>query len=110
QIAKMANVEVFRDSRLTAEDVLDFGFAHVAIATGARWRRDGVARFHTLPIEIAAEMPVLTPDDLMDGSRPEGHVVIYDDDHYYMGGVLAELLIANGNSVSLVTPAARVSD
>jgi len=50
-------------------------------------------------------MPVLTPDDLMAGERPEGnHVVIYDDDHYYLGGVLAELLRAEGREVTLVTP------
>ena len=36
-------------------------------------------------------------------------VVIYDDDHYYMGGVLAELLATNGFHVSLVTPAPLVS-
>ena len=38
------------------------------------------------------------------------HVVLFDDDHYYMGGVLAELLAAEGRRVTLVTPAARVSD
>ena len=37
------------------------------------------------------------------------NVVIYDDDHYYMGGVLAELLADNGCQVSLVTPAPLVS-
>ena len=36
-------------------------------------------------------------------------MVIYDDDHYYMGGVLAELLATNGFQVSLVTPAPFVS-
>ena len=36
-------------------------------------------------------MALYTPDDLMNGAYPTGHVVIYDDDHYYMGGVLAEL-------------------
>ena len=35
--------------------------------------------------------------------------VIYDDDHYYMGGVLAELLATNGCKVSLVTPAPLIS-
>ena len=55
-------------------------------------------------------MPVLTPDDLMAGARPRGErVVLFDDDHYYMGGVLAELLAAEGHAVTLVTPAARVS-
>jgi dimethylamine/trimethylamine dehydrogenase len=37
------------------------------------------------------------------------NVVIYDDDHYYMGGVLAELLAINGCNISLVTPAPLVS-
>ncbi len=61
----MSTVEVYRSSKLSAEEVLGFGFAHVAVATGAHWRRDGVARFHTLPIPIASDMPVFTPDELM---------------------------------------------
>jgi len=45
------------------------------------------------------------PDDLMAGTRPRGHrVVLFDDDHYYMGGVLAELLATEGHDVQLVTP------
>ena len=37
------------------------------------------------------------------------NVVIYDDDHYYMGGVLAELLVGQGYNVTIVTPAPLVS-
>ena len=55
-------------------------------------------------------MPCFTPDDLMAGELPTGKVVLYDDDHFYMGGVLAELLANNGCEVSLVTPSAFVSD
>jgi dimethylamine/trimethylamine dehydrogenase len=36
-------------------------------------------------------------------------VVLFDDDHYYMGGVLAELLAKEGHEVQLVTPASQVS-
>lgn len=110
QIQKMPNVNVYRDSRLSADDVLGFGFEHVALATGAHWRRDGVARYNLLPIPVDAAMPLFTPDDLMDGKRPAGHVAIYDDDHYYMASVLAELLVANGNRVSFLTPSAKVSE
>jgi dimethylamine/trimethylamine dehydrogenase len=110
QIGKMTNVNVYRDSRLTAEDVLGFGFEHVAVATGATWRRDGVARYNLLPIAIAPAMPVFTPDDIMDGKRPSGHVVVYDDDHYYMGSVLAELLVQAGCRVTFLTPAARAAE
>jgi len=110
QLNDLPNVEVFYDSALTADQVLEFGFEHVAVATGASWRRDGVARFHQAAIPMADGAAVLTPDDLMDGVRPAGQVVIFDDDHYYMGSVLAELLAEAGGSVSLVTPAAEAAN
>jgi dimethylamine/trimethylamine dehydrogenase len=53
---------------------------------------------------------VLTPDDLMAGRRPRAkEVVLFDDDHYYMGGVCAELLAREGCQVTLVTPASVAS-
>ena len=109
QISQRPNVETYFESRLTAEDILAFGFQHVAIATGALWRADGVARMHVEPIPNAG-LPVYTPDDLMAGRLPKGRVAVFDDDHYYMGGVLAELLAQNGCEVTLVTPSAYVSD
>ena len=110
QIGKMSNVNVYRDSKLSADDILEFGFEHVAIATGAAWRRDGIARYNLLPIAIDPAMPVFTPDDLMEGQRPSGHVVVYDDDHYYMGSVLAELLVQNGNRVTFLTPSTKAAE
>jgi len=111
QLAKLPGVELAFASRLEADEILSYGFDHVALATGARWRRDGSARWHTQPIPIGDGVAVLTPDDLMAGERPASdRVVLFDDDHYYMGGVLAELLVADGKQVTLVTPAARVSE
>ncbi|WP_372800970.1 oxidoreductase [Paracoccus seriniphilus] len=110
QLSQRANVETYFDSRLAAEDIMEFGFQNVAIATGATWRRDGVSRQHVVPMPMADGAKVFTPDDLMDGRVPGGNVVIYDDDHYYMGGVLAELLIQQGAKVTLITPSAFVSD
>jgi dimethylamine/trimethylamine dehydrogenase len=110
QLKQLDNVEVYRQSPMTAEEALTHGFQHVAVATGATWRADGVGRWHTTPIELHSSLPVLTPDQLMGGHRPSGkRVVIFDDDHYYLGGVLAELLVREGYSVALVTPAATVS-
>ena len=71
---------------MTAADIVESGFRHVAVATGAAWRRDGVARWHTQPVPVGPAADVLTPDDLMAGWRPSGSRV-YDDDHYYLGGV-----------------------
>ncbi len=95
---------------VSAEEILDYDFDHVAVATGARWRADGVGRHHTRPIPLDPALAVLTPDDLMTGELPEAErVAIYDDDHYYMGGVLAELLARAGRRVTLVTPAVCAS-
>jgi dimethylamine/trimethylamine dehydrogenase len=52
---------------------------------------------------------VLTPDDIMSGVAAVGPVVVYDDDHYYMGGVVAEKLRGEGLDVTLVTPANEIS-
>jgi dimethylamine/trimethylamine dehydrogenase len=108
QIAKMPNVEVFRESRLTAEDVRDFGADHVVIATGARWRRDLFTGKRFKPV-ANDDSVVLTPDDIMDGRLPDGPVVVYDADGYYMGGVIAEKLRASGLEVTLVAPDDQVS-
>jgi dimethylamine/trimethylamine dehydrogenase len=110
QLAKLANVAIALESEVTAEEVREYGFDHVAVATGARWRADGIGRMHTRPIPVEG-VDVLTPNDLFAGVRPAGEkVVLYDDDHYYLGGAVAELLAREGRSVTLVTPAALVSE
>ncbi|MFC3088637.1 FAD-dependent oxidoreductase [Tabrizicola soli] len=111
QLAPLTNAEIYRDSRLTADDVLAMGAEHVAIATGASWRRDAVARLHLLPIPTNPAMPVFSPDDLMAGQGPAGgRVAVYDDDHFYMGSLMAEVLVARGCMVDFVTPAAKVAE
>ena len=108
-LSELASVEVFRESPMTVEDALEHGFDHVAVAVGSRWRADGVGRWHTTSVPLGG-VELLTPDDLMAGRRPAGRrTVLFDDDHYYLGGVLAELLVGEGFEVTLVTPAATVS-
>jgi dimethylamine/trimethylamine dehydrogenase len=110
QIAKLPNVEVAFESEVTADELAAYDFDHVAVATGATWRRDGVGRWHTHPLPTDGSVEVLTPDDLFTGVRPSGErVLLFDDDHYYLGGALAELLAAD-RRVTLVTPAVRVSE
>jgi dimethylamine/trimethylamine dehydrogenase len=107
----MANVEVYLSSRMTADQILELGADHIAIATGATWRRDGYGRHLTSPVPGTEAAHVLTPDDIMAGKRPpQGRVLIFDDDHYYMGSVLAELLRSEGYAVSLATPVSTISE
>ncbi len=110
QLSQRANVETYVGSELGVEEILEFGFENVCIATGSRWRADGVARQHVVPVPVSGALPVYTPDDIMEGRLPSGKVVVYDDDHYYMGGVLAELLAQKGCDVTLITTSAYVSD
>ena len=110
QLRRLRNVEIARGSSVTTEEVLRFDFDHVAVATGAHWRTDGVGRASLHPLPIADGLDVLTPDDLLRGALPAGEqIVIYDDDHYYMGGVLAELLAGKKKQVTIVTPEPLVS-
>ena len=109
-LQKMRNVQLYLDSELEAGEVLAFGFGHVFLATGSVWRRDGLGRQHRAPLVDAATPHVFTPDDVFAGATLPSPVVIYDDDHYYMAGALAERLRRLGHEVHLVTPAAKVSE
>jgi dimethylamine/trimethylamine dehydrogenase len=105
QLHKYPNVEIYLDSNLTPANVLEFGADRVMVATGSRWRRDCIGRANRFPLAGLDETNVYTPDDIMAGTIPEGPVVVFDDDHYYMGGVVAEKIRAAGRHVTLVTPA-----
>jgi dimethylamine/trimethylamine dehydrogenase len=104
QIGKLSNVGVYLDSQLTAQDVLDFGAEHVALATGCHWRRDGFGRSNGLGIAGFADNDrVYTPDDILDGRLPKGRVAIFDDDYFYLGSVIAEVLRKQGCDVIYLT-------
>jgi dimethylamine/trimethylamine dehydrogenase len=109
QIGTMKNVSVYPSSPITAQDILESGAQNIILATGAIWKRDGIGRTLWKPIPGFDSKNIFNPDDLLENKLPTGNVIIYDDDHYYMGGVLAELLATKGCNVSLVTPAPLVS-
>jgi len=102
QLLKMPHVEVFRESRLGAEDVFAVNPDHVAIATGATWRRDRFDGKAYVPVATQAAQ-VFTPDDIMAGTLPDGPCVVFDGDNYYMGSLMAEALADAGRHVTYVT-------
>jgi len=107
-IQLMGNVEIYRGSQLSAQDVIDFGCDHAVIATGAQWTRE-ILSTSGYPVSELEGDTVFTPDDILAGAEAEGPIVIYDFDHYYMGSCLAELLRQRGNEVTIVTSANAVS-
>ena len=111
ELRQRANVQLFTQSRLDADDVLELAIPNVFIATGARWRRDGIGRNTSRsPPAVDPNATILTPDDIMVGKMPpQGPVAIYDDDHVYIAGVIAEKLALAGYEVCFVTPESVVS-
>lgn len=113
QLSTRVNAELYLHSPLSADDVLQYTIPHVAIATGARWRTDGVGRTHRTPLKFLAEGAIVSPDAILSNGvqavTADGPMVVFDDDCFYMGGVLAELLAKAGHTVTFVTPASQVS-
>ena len=105
QLQTMANVNMYLDSMLTAEDVAGFEADHVIVASGATWRGDGVGRNHDEPIPGHDLPHVFNPENILDGNLPSGDVIVYDEDYFYMATVVAERLARAGCKVTYVTTA-----
>jgi dimethylamine/trimethylamine dehydrogenase len=110
QLRTMANVQLLPSNEITSDIVLEAGASLVAIATGATWRDDGVGRYHSTAIAGLDQVAAFTPEDIMESRLPSGRVVVFDDDHYYMGGLIAEHLVVDHDcEVIFVTPESLVS-
>lgn len=110
QLDQLPEVEVITGRRLSAAEVLEYGADVVVLATGSRWRDDGVQPGRPDPL-VGADLPdVLTPEQVAGGLRPRaGRVVVYDCEGYLVGPGVAELLADEGSEVHLVTPFPVVS-
>ncbi|MDW9666259.1 NAD(P)-binding protein (plasmid) [Sinorhizobium meliloti] len=113
QLSTCVNAELYLHSPLSAADILQYGVPDVAIATGASWRTDGVGRSHRVPLDFLSAGTLISPDAILsEGAEAvpsDGPVVVFDDDCFYMGSVLAELLARRGCTVTFVTPESQVS-
>ena len=108
-LSSRGNVQTFIDSPVTASEILELGYNHVAIATGSFWKTDFIGAHHRKPISYETKSMVRTPEQIFDGEEQLGKVIVYDDDHYYLGSAIAEHLAAKGNDVTLVTPDADIA-
>jgi dimethylamine/trimethylamine dehydrogenase len=105
----MPNIEVYPDNRLELESVLELGVQHVIVATGSSWRSDGIGRWRATAFDGYDHTTVISVDRILAGELPQGRVIIYDDDHYYLSSAIALKLRALALAVTLVTPEARIA-
>ncbi len=104
QIGKLAEVELYRASRMDRASVLETGVRHVIVATGSLWRSDGRGRSHPAGVASFADARTMTPDAILRGARPKGPVVIFDDEEYHIAAGIADMLAGEGLEVTYVTP------
>ena len=113
QLEKLRNVEVITKTRLSAQDVREYGAEIVIVTTGSRWSADGLNGVTHAPIPGAdAGAPhILTPEQIIDEGAdvPGERVVIYDCDGYFIGASLAEKLAIDGKKVTIVSPEAEIA-
>jgi dimethylamine/trimethylamine dehydrogenase len=108
QLRERPNVNLYPGSELVVDDILGLEHTHVVVATGARWTK---MLFSTLefPVGELDGPGVYTPDDLAAGVVPEGPVVVFDFDNYYLAGAVAEQLAKQVGDVTYVTSAGNAS-
>ena len=106
QLSQKKDAQLYLSSKMSLNDITEFGSDTISIATGAAWRDDWVGSTNFDKI-ITKKYNLFTPDDVM--SKKLTHMspskfIVYDDDHYYMASVIAEKLSQDGHSVTYITP------
>ena len=108
-LSQLENVDIYLNNKLTADDIDAFEADSILLATGSYWRRNGLGHTVRTPVEIDTNTRLLTPDDIFNNVEIEGDILIYDDEHYFMAGALAEKLLLQGHRVTYVTPSTMIS-
>ena len=113
-LAEQLEASIAMGRRVDADMALSGAHDHIILATGARWRADGVGHACHFPVPADSDAAPLTPDDVFLRMRDKGakwpeHVTIYDDEHYYTASLIADYLVSRQVAVTFVTPAAEVA-
>jgi len=108
QLRERTNVSLYPGSNLKVEDIVGLEHEHVVIATGARWTK---MLYSTLefPVGELDGPAVFTPDDIAAGTIPDGPVVVFDFDNYYLGSAIAEHLAKLSRDTTYVTTGGQAS-
>jgi dimethylamine/trimethylamine dehydrogenase len=112
QLDKLRNVEVHLNSRLSAQDVLEYGAEIVIFATGCNFATDGLnpATHELIPGADTTLDWQLTPDEVVKGDKAIGErVLVLENEGYFMGATIAQKLAGQGKQVHLVTQAGDIA-
>jgi len=109
RIQQMENVQVYFDNRLSTDEILELDHRQVILATGAHWRSDGVGISNLQSVPGSDQQHVVSPEQVFSGQMLGDPIVVFDDDHFYMGALIAEKLRLDGHDVTLVTTTPEVS-
>jgi len=107
QLSKLRNVTTILNTRLTADDILDYGAELIILATGSHYAADAVSPYNRRPLALETFAgTVCCPEDVMAGEPTLGdRVLVWDADGYFVGPGVAEHLAKLGLDVVAVTPA-----
>jgi dimethylamine/trimethylamine dehydrogenase len=106
QLQKLKNVELHTKSRLTAEDVLDYGAEIVVIAAGCSYATDGLNPVSNEPIpgaDTSLEWQLSPRDVALETKAIGRRVLILENERYHMGASIAQKLASEGHDVTLMT-------
>ena len=110
EILQKNNIEVYKESRLTAELIYELDIKNIFLATGSSWRKDGIGRSRRNRIQGLETINVYSPEEAVENYKDfNGPLVIYDDEQGYLAGVVADHLNDKNIEVIFVTPASVVS-
>ena len=110
EILQKNNIEVYTESRLTAELIDELDIKNIFLATGSSWRKDGIGRSRRNRIQGLETINVYSPEEAVENYKDfNGPLVIYDDEQGYLAGVVADHLNDKNIEVIFVTPASVVS-
>ena len=110
EILQNNNIQVYKESKLTAELIGGLGINNIFLATGSSWRKDGIGRSRRSPIQGLESIQVYSPEEVVQNLQDiKDPLVVYDDEQGYLAGVLADHLSSEKIEIIFVTPASVVS-
>ena len=91
EILQKNNIEIYKESKLTSAHINELEIKNIFIATGSKWRKDGVGRSRRFPIQGIESATVFTPAEIVQEEQNiKEPVIIYDDEQGYLVVILAD--------------------